>query len=86
MLAHRLQGSNVDANFSLLRFAPLAALGAALALAPVLGSDDGPVLCFSRRHTDVACPGCGLTRGVFDLFAMLTIWVVRYNTETLRLA
>ena len=51
-------------SFNPLRYAPMAVLAVGLASAPMLGSEEGPVLCFSRRHTDVACPGCGLTRGV----------------------
>lgn len=48
-------------------FAPLAAVVAVLVAIPAAGADDGPVMCFSRRHTDVACPSCGMTRGVASL-------------------
>ncbi len=52
---------------SLLWSAPVAAVAATLIAIPATGADDGPVMCFSRRHTDVACPACGMTRGVASL-------------------
>jgi len=52
---------------SLMGFAPLAGIVTVLAAIPALGADDGPVMCLSRQHTDVACPSCGMTRGVASL-------------------